>query len=619
MLKDLIKQSWMSEDDILEQIRNEYDIGYAFAEPIRDEFDRETKLFNYQKKNKDKIGDSTLFNIHSAMMAREYVDKPTSKFEWTYGQLNLVSNLNMTLDIDFNDSYMENMIYDWKHDKFLRGLGITVRNWWDWDIKRPTFDLIDPRLAILDPDGNYRNWEYAYFGFERINYWKNIQNDDTYENKDNINKFSNAWNATKLKEEDQENFKLSPKKNVSKNNPSIEEYYHFSTFDGVRALVVTTNIRTEVVKVMIHEDVKGVVAFDDILAITYWRPRKNNVYGDRMPRYVGDVQIIKSMLANLRLDKIKAELYPMYIRNTRLIQNKEDLEFGFNKIIDANPLEWESLNNAITPVQRDLKTDQSYILDDSLDKQLEASTSIGKIAQWTTPERREAATTNKLIQDSTDINLAFTAKIDAIGYERLIKVWYYGYLENFEKWDKKLVYIQTWFGSMPRELSRKDFLSDIALKLKIETQVEINEKKQKDRVAYGQLIGFLQTIPNRPISAQLNTMRNYARAMDMDEEDIDMEIPLTAQEIIAQENVLALLEWQNVKIDESYDPDTHLLAIRSVSWIDNVAMYKYWLLKLKKIKWEEQQQPQNEWMANNLASQASASVSNEANARTNTL
>ncbi len=619
MLKDLVKQSWMSIEDIITQASNEYDIGYTAAEPIRAEFEEETKLFNYQKKNKDKIWDSTLFNVHSAMMAREYVDKPTSKFEGTYGQMNIVNNLNTTLDIDFNDSYMENLIYDWKHDKFLRWLGITIRNGWDWENKRPTFDLIDPRLAILDPDWNYRNWDYSYFGFEKVEYLNTLEWDD-FENIENIIQYSSGGNAKDLKDKDQQNAKISGSQSINRNNPAVEVYYHFGIFNWVRALVLLANSRTEVIRVKIYKENKKILAFDDILAITYWRPRKNNVYGDRMPRYVGDVQVVKSLLANLRLDKIKAELYPMYIRNTRLISNKEDLEFGFNKIIDANPLEWESIANAIAPVPRDLRTDQSYTLDANLDKQLEASTSIGKVAQWTTPERREAATTNKLVQDSTDINLAFTAKIDAIGYERLIKVWYEGYKIEFKEWDKKLVYIQTWFGSMPRELRKKDFLTDIALKIKIETVVEINEKKQTDRLAYGQLIGFLQSIPNRPESAQLNTMRNYARSMNLSEENIDIEIPMTAQEIIAQENAWLLLDWENLQVESSYDPDTHLLMVKSLSWLDNVAAYRYGLLKLKKIQGEQkEQQPEDNGVSNTLAAQAWAAVSNEANAVSNTL
>jgi len=121
MLKDLIKQSGLSEQAIYDQIRDEYDRGYTLAKPLREEFKEETKLFNYQKKNKDKIGDSTLFNVHSALMAREYIDKPTSKFQaHSNNQKRIVNNLNLALKADMNSSYMENLIYDWKHDKFLR-------------------------------------------------------------------------------------------------------------------------------------------------------------------------------------------------------------------------------------------------------------------------------------------------------------------------------------------------------------------------------------------------------------------------------------------------------------------------------------------------------------------
>lgn len=613
MLKDLLKMSKMSKEDILEQVQNEYDIGYALAEPLRQEFDKETKLFNYQKKNKDKIWDSTLFNVHSAMMAREYVDRPTSKFEWTFWQRQLIDNLNTTLDIDFNDSYMENMIYDWKHDKFLRGLGILVRNGWDWVDKTNTFDLVDPRLAILDPDGNYRTWDYGYFGFEKVEFFKNIENWD-YENVDNIVKYGSGWNAKDLREKDQQNAKLAWKQSINRNNPAIECYYHFGIFNGVRAMVVTTNIRTEIIKVKLYKENKRVKAFDDILAITYRRPRKNNPFWDRMARYVWDVQIAKSMLANLRFDKAKAELYPMYLRNTRLIKNKADLEFGFNKIVDVNPLEWESLNNSVVPLQRDVRADNSYVIDDSLDKQVEASTSIGKIAQWTSPERREAATTNKLIQDNTDINLAFTWKIDAVGYERLLKVWLFGYLEHFGTWDKKLIYIQTWFGTIPREITRKEFLTDNAIKIKIETQVEIDEKNQKDSVAYAQLIGYLQTIPNRPEASQLNTLRNFARSLNMSAENIKMEIPATAQELIAESNVWLLLAWEYVEVRQDYDPDTHLAIIQSAWNGENVELYKYWLLKLKKIKGTQPVQPANESVANNLAAMASTTAINQASA-----
>lgn len=620
MLQNLLDITWLKKDDILEQIQDKFDIWLQFANLIRQEFDKETKLFNYEKKNKKKIGDSTLFNVHSAMMAREYIDKPASKFEWTIWQLDIVNNLNTVLDMDFNTAEMENLIYDWKHDKFLRWLWIICRNGWDGTFKRPTYNIVDPRLAILDPDWDYRNGEYSFFGFQKAEYWKLLKK-WWFENLDLINKNSSYWDATKLKEQDQMWFKLW-NRSKSLDNPLIECYYHFDTFwewkNETRALVVTTDNNTEIIKVKIYKKNNRVKMFDDILAITYWRPRKNNPFGDRMSRYVWDIQIFKSELANLRFDKSKAELYPMYLRNTRLIKNKAELDFGFNKIIDANPLEWESLANAVIPLQRDVRADNSYLIEDSLDKQIEASTSIWKIAQWASPERREAATTNALIQSNTDINLAFTWKIDAIWYEKLLITWKEWYLDEFRWWDTKLIYIQTWFWMLSRDLEKADFLTDIALKIKIETLIEINEKKQKDRIIYWQAIWLLQWLPNRGESAINSTYRLYLKSLDMSPEEIEMQIPTTIQEDIARENVGRLLKWEFVPIESDYDVNTHLIALKSIWDTPMTRLYKRQLFDLKKAQqevgiWIPQEQSQDmTWIKNNLLAQSMSMVWNEA-------
>lgn len=621
MLQDLLDATWLKKEDILDQIKDKFDIWLQFATPIRQEFDKETKLFNYEKKNKKKLGDSTLFNVHSSMMAREYVDKPTSKFEWTIGQLDIVNNLNTVLDMDFNTVDFENLIYDWKHDKFLRWLWIMVRNGWDWTFKKPTYTIVDPRLAILDPDWDYRTWDYSFFGFQKAEYWKSLKK-WWFENLDKINKNSNSWEAIKLKEQDQMWFKTW-NRSKSLDNPLIECYYHFDTFwewrDEIRALIVTTDNNTEIIKVQIYKENDRVKMFDDILAITYWRPRKNNPFWDRMARYVWDVQIFKSEIANLRFDKSKAELYPMYLRNIRLIKNKADLDFWFNKIVDANPLEWESLNNAVIPLQRDVRADNSYLIEDSLDKQIEASTSIWKIAQGTSPERREAATTNKLIQDNTDINLAFTSKIDAIWYEKLLITWKEWYLAEFKGGDTKLIFIQTWFWMLSRDLEKADFLTDVALRIKIETVIEIDEKKQKDRVAYWQAIWLLQWLPNRPESAVNITYRLYLKSLDINPEEIEMQVPTTIQEDIARENVGRLLRWEFVPIESDYDVNTHLIALKSAGDTPETRLYKSQLFELKKAQqevwiWLPQVQNWQEmnWVKNNLLAQSMSMVWNEA-------
>jgi hypothetical protein len=98
----------------------------------------------------------------------------------------------------------------------------------------------------------------------------------------------------------------------------------------------------------------------------------------------------------------------------------------------------------------------------------------------------------------------------------------------------------------------------------------------------------------------------------MSDAAISMEFPQTAQELIAQENVGLLLAGLTVKVEDSYDPDTHLLMIQAAGNGDNVELYKYGLLKLKKIQGKTEQEQTDPSVANNLAAQASAQASNEA-------
>ncbi len=601
----------MTEEEIKSQIKDEYDQWYFLAQAIRPEFEAETKLFNYEKKNKKKIGDSTVFNVHSAMMAREYVNKPTSKFIGGYAQNNVITQLNSALDTDFNTAYMENLIYQWKHDKFLRWMGIIIRNGWNWDIKTPTFETIDPRVAILDPNGDYTSWEYGFFWFEKLEYRKNIEKGD-YENIDQISKAGTQSEARRLKELENKTWVSSK----SIENPIIDLYYHFSTFGEQRAIVCTSNDRQNIVKVILLPKLKnGLVAFDDILAVTYRKPRRNNPYGDRFARYAWDVQILKSLLAELRLEKIKMGMYPMYLANTRYIKNQSDLTVGFNKLIPVTPLEWEPLGNALQPLQKDLNVDHSYSLDDSLDRQLEASTSIGRIAQGSSTERREAATTNKLVQDNTDINLWLSEKIDAIGFEKLVRVWLEWYIANFANGDKKVVFVSNGSVTLQRELRKEDFLPTNLVKIKIETLTEITERKDKDRIAFGQFISLSQAIPWRTETEIKNTYRGYMRSMDMSEEDIELQIGQSSQEIMAYTNLDLLLNWIYLDVKDYYEPDTHLLITKTAPSNPQIEVYRQGLLELKREKARlalETPQQDMTWVKNNMVAQGMSMVWNEA-------
>lgn len=628
MLQDLLEQTWLEESDIISQVSNEYERWYRYVVSKRNIFEKDLRLYNNQKKNKDKIWDSTLFNVHSALMARSYVMRPQSKFVSTkVGRDYVVKNLNATWEEDSNTWGMEIIKYQRDWDKYFYGVWIVAKQWWDWYNKMPVFEVVDPRNWIPDPDWDYVSGDYSYTWFDKQVFKTDLEYDwVSQETIELLNK--NTWDyrgSDRSRNDDQVNSNLNPSyKQENDDNPNYKIYIHFGIFSWpkwtVKAMVTMWNEQSLIIpeKVRIldaidKDEKKDCTLIPFPFAFTHWKPRKNNPFGDRVATYVTDVQVAKALIANLRLDKSKAELYPMYLYNTRLIKNKTDLDFWFNKLVGANPLEWESLNNAVAPISRDFRADNSFVIEQSLDRQVEESTSIWPVTQGSLPSRRETAQTNNLVQDNTDINLALASKIESWWEKQLLKLWLRWYLERFTNGDRKIVNFNTWFGIVPRELKKEDFLSEKLVRIQIITVAELDKKRDKERLAYANTLPLLQTL-QRPKAAQNYSYRRFLASSGIPEEQVEIEIPLTPQEIVALENVQLLIDGQFVEVKSEYDPLTHLIAIKAAPQELNTILYRQALLDLYKAQWWG-----NEWnltevsesVTNNVAAQWMSQVANE--------
>lgn len=221
----------------------------------------------------------------------------------------------------------------------------------------------------------------------------------------------------------------------------------------------------------------------------YWKPDRNNPFGDRPANYVRDVQLQKAEIANLRLNKMRAELYPMYLYNKDYVKGT-DLDFGFNKRIPISTGidgAQVSLGNIVQPIQKDLRIDTSFAVEASLDRMVEKSTSIGEVVQGTTPTQKETLGTNKLVQTNTDVNLSLNEELHSIGDEQFVKMWFGGYYQNFASGDKKLIFAGSSTAKEPIVLRRKDFVYEGNLGISIETNVQGEDRKRKENAAVTQV------------------------------------------------------------------------------------------------------------------------------------
>ena len=609
MLKDLLKKTWLKEQDIIDQVKDEHDRGEFAMSVVKQDLESDYRLYRSQKrkKAKEKIGDWTVFSTHSALMARSYITRPESAFESSaIWEDQKIKNLNSALEEDFNTDDMEIVKYWRDFHKYLFWVGITVRNGWDGDSKKSTFQYIDPRNWIADPDGDYPAWRYAFSWFYRDVYKNELEDWGIWNEELNVN---DRWNTIAIdpKTQDQMNAGVIPQQQSESQqdyNPSYRIYYHFSYFNWELAMVITWNDNNLMLSVKMLKTMP--------FAFSYWRP-DGTPTGMRVTSITWDVQRVKAEFSNLRLDKSKAELYPMYIRNKRLLPNATDLDFWFNKIIDANPLEWESLQNALMPMQKDFRADNSFLIEQSLDGTVESAVSIGKIAQGSSPERREWVGTNELIAESTDVNLALNAKIEAWGEKQLLRLYLNWLNEDLEDWDKKRVNVMTSYGIVPRDLTREDFALWSHVRIKIVTIVEKEKKDNKLRLAYWEAIGLTENL-NQSESAKKFMYRSYFEVLWLDPEYAERIVDYSPDEIEAIINVSLLDKGFDVEIKPTYDPMTHLSAAKSARPWENVDLYKYGLRKLYVIKKIEDQQAlegENESVANNMAAQSMSSIANQ--------
>lgn len=597
-----------STEELLLQVRDEHDRGQMAMSNVMLDLESDYKLYRSQKKKsaKQKIWDWTVFSTHSALMARSYITRPESVYGSTdIGEENKVKNLNNALEQDFNEDDMEIVKYWRDFFKYLFGVGIVVRNWWDGEKKKSEFQYIDPRNMIFDPDGDYPIGRYSFAGFNRYVYKSELVERGLWNEELNPNDKTDSL-VIDPKEQDQMNagINLQGQSSAENANPLYKIYYHFNHIEGTGKVQMTVTGNSN--SIVLDEKKLDSMPF----AFSYWRP-DGTPTGMRVTMITGDVQRCKAEFANLRLDKSKAELYPMYLRNKRLIPNGTDLEFGFNKLIDVNPLEGEPLNNALTPMQKDFRADNSFLIEQSLDATVESSVSIGKIAQWSSPERREWVGTNELIAESTDVNLALNAKIEAWGEKQLLRLYLNGLREDMTDWDKKTVNIVTSYGLVPRDLKKSDFALSDNVSIKIVTVIEKEKEENKLRLWYGTAIWMIQNL-NLSESAAKFLYRDYFETLGLSKEKAERIIDYTPDEIEAIINVWLLNDGMFVEVKQTYDPMTHLAAVKEVRPWKNLDMYKYALMQLYKIKWTEQPiQWNNESIANNMAAQSMSSVANE--------
>ncbi len=564
LYNDFFNKIDTDETSILTLIRSQYEEWYTFATNKRLELQANYELYKNIKEGKEEIGDETTYSTVNALMARGISEEFRGEFEAnsTRDQI-IVDNLNATLQQDYdNDDMLAVDLYGMFY-KYVMWIYIKINTEWNGKIKTPVFNYVDPRIWIPDPNGDYATGKYAYSGFETFIGKYSIDKD--WLDAKLLQPLNQGYGTSSMqKYRDQQLVNLQNVGTIQE-NPYYDIYYHYFTIEDKKwktqkACAVVGNNKTLLLRIEIIEAPSKDIDAEFPFSFEYFGFEPNNPYGDNVCNHTADPQKIKALMRDLRVRKAKAELYPMYFYNDKYL-DKNKLAFGFNKFIPVSTKQdgAVSLDSIITSFKPDSRADNSYIIDQDLDKQIERATSIGANITGSTQDKLDATATEAwIVQTNSDINIAYREKIANIGKKQFIRVWLQAYMKNFTEWDKKLVMMYNWIGSTPVELTKKDFLLASYNKIRVRSRTQLEISRKKEALALSQLTNLVMSMENIDNYQKILILRDYAEALGYDKNKIHSRLSAwPEEELIKQENGI-LEAWLEMPTNPE---DNHLMHI----------------------------------------------------------
>lgn len=544
----------MDESEILARIRLQKTDWETNVSTTKLEIEADIALIRWKKKKgkEELIWDFSMSSKVRNLVARSYRNKTPIHIRSTQNGSERIAKAQNKLYKEDRDTPLSKAIRYYKEvDKYTTWVAILAKVWWDGKKKAPIWTRINPLLAVPDSYWDYFTGDYRYIGFysvktrdEMESLWWSIEASQDSVNGEKQVKMDEQTKAWVIPQIDKEIFDI---------------YQHFEyQEDGSVMLFITNGDCTH-----LHAKKK---LKEMPFAFFYWEPN-GTFFGVRPADFIRDTQKWKAEMRNLQADKVRQEVYTQWLYNSDYVSGK-DIGFGLNKKIPIKSgLDGANipLSNIVTPIQRDVRIDGTNAFIMELEQDVNNALALWEIAQGSTPDRRETAKTNSLVMDATDIILSLNEEMDAIGEQQYVMLWYSAYYENFTQADKKVIYAGSSTGQSSVVITRKDFIIDGNLSLQVETSQERETRLQKETAWRTQNSPMILQDPEINQSSKRIVLRKLLLAWGADMEDVEEEIPMTAQYLLQQEENTILKRWEWIDINPDDNDDEHLVSMWDIN------------------------------------------------------
>jgi hypothetical protein len=568
--KDLTKLEDTRFTNIEDQVQEEYKLAYDHQSPRKTELLARLRLYNNQKRDKKAVGDTTMFTVLQTILASLYIDRLTS--EWTgkeEGDDDAAENLQAIASNDYDDMEKDVIDYDWIWDACF--FGRSLLNFSEYirdpenNIYLPIPEVIDPSVFLRDPRAISINGNRIGKGAARFFGYPLKMTRDEME--DNPNMFNLDFRKIKIGSgtqsllEDTSQARADAQGNQYKKNSESEKRLKANAEYDITLWNTRWKMGSKVKKVKLWlANERRLLVGAQVLDFPKWQvidrplyPHSHDWDGTSIPDLTEDKQRARAVAANLGLDAMKADLYPMYIFDTNRIKNRNDLNFNFNKFIPSEG----TAEGSVVPLRKSFPNlPLIEFIYNTLDVSAQKATATPEIQQGMQSSEKRTLGEVNIIASKVDTRYSLSAKVFGWSEKRFWLNWYQMYKTYFkDSIDEKIVRIVGAFGAKYRPLTKDQFITNIDPDVKIESQVVSRAKQLEERQL---MTGYFALAFQDPDANKRYGLKKLGKLNGMTKDEVDRLLPQTIDEREAEQENEELNKNKTAEVLREQDHNVHL-------------------------------------------------------------
>lgn len=566
--KDLKTYQEKQFDSLIQQVDYEYNLSYLSQADKISQILTRLKLYNNQRKDKDAVGDLTMFTTHQTVLASLYDDELSSTFVGREkGDEDKADNTTALAEFDYIKMEKAILDYLWDWDTLFYGRGLVEMLEFDRDSEYmcPTPFTLDPATFLHDPkaasvNGLMRRMGKMRFGGYELYLSKlEMTEQNGYMNTKWLrsdNELKSLLQQAQQAREEAQNVNYTFQKDVENNlgdNAEIAALKWFTNWKGKKVMVVLGQKRTKLLKYHELEYQKAWPIIDRPMF-----PTARDWWGTSIPDLTEDKQRQKSVAINLGIKAMKADLYPMYLYDEDRIKNKADLmKFQFNKFVGVSKNEGKDIRAAAAPLNKaNINWGMVNFVLNTLDASAQKATATPDMQTGSIENQKRTLGELNLVASKVDVRYSLSAKVFGWSEREFWKQWYQRYKENFvDKVDEKVIRLVGVQGYSYRNLMKEDFITSLDPDIEIDSKAVSEAKMLRERTL---LQGFGQIVYSDPTANKRFYNKKMARLNGMKKDEVDLLFPPTIDELTARDENLTLNKNKLVQVHPYDDHVAHL-------------------------------------------------------------